>query len=72
MFPLLTLALGSLRAVHGPVRLAYAYDLSGARQATPALAGINVASRVGWLAGAVMAGFLPKDSGSPGRLRERR
>ena len=60
---LLTLALGSLRAVHGPVRLAYAYDLSGARQATPALAGINVASRVGWLAGAVMAGFLAERLG---------
>jgi|TARA_B100000959_G_scaffold264431_1_gene304914 MFS family permease len=66
---LLTLALGSLRAVHGPVRLAYAYDLSGARQATPALAGINVASRVGWLIGAVLVGTLAERFGiSPALL----
>ena len=43
----LTLVLGSLRAIKNPVRLALAYDLAGRQQATRALSGISVASRLG-------------------------
>ena len=54
----LTLVLGSLRAIKNPVRLALAYDLAGRQQATRALSGISVASRLGMLIGAIAIGVL--------------
>ena len=54
----LTLVLGSLRAIKNPVRLALAYDLSGRQQATRSLSGISVASRIGMLIGAIAIGGL--------------
>jgi len=54
----LTLVLGSLRAIKNPVRLALAYDFAGRQQATRALSGISVASRVGMLIGAIAIGVL--------------
>ena len=54
----LTLVLGSLRAIKNPVRLALAYDLAGRQQATRALSGISVASRLGMLIGAIAIGLL--------------
>ena len=54
----LTLVLGSIRAIKNPVRLALAYDLAGRQQATRALSGISVASRIGMLIGAIAIGVL--------------
>ena len=54
----LTLVLGSLRAIKNPVRLALAYDFAGRQQATQALSGISVASRIGMLIGAIAIGLL--------------
>ncbi len=54
----LTLVLGSLRAIKNPVRLALAYDFAGRQQATRALSGISVASRLGMLIGAIAIGLL--------------
>ena len=54
----LTLVLGSLRAIKNPVRLALAYDFAGRQQATQALSGISVASRLGMLIGAIAIGLL--------------
>ena len=54
----LTLVLGSLRAIKHPVRLALAYDFAGRQQATRALSGISVASRIGMLIGAIAIGVL--------------
>ena len=54
----LTLVLGSLRAIKNPVRLALAYDFAGRQQATQALSGISVASRMGMLIGAIAIGVL--------------
>lgn len=59
----LTLVLGTVRAAHGPVRLALAYDLAGRQQATPALSGISVASRLGMLTGAIAIGMLTQQLG---------
>ena len=54
----LTVVLGSLRAIKNPVRLALAYDFAGRQQATRALSGISVASRLGMLIGAIAIGVL--------------
>ena len=54
----LTLVLGSIRAIKNPVRLALAYDLAGRQQATRALSGISVAGRLGMLIGAIAIGVL--------------
>ena len=54
----LTVVLGSLRAIKNPVRLALAYDFAGRQQATRALSGISVASRIGMLIGAIAIGLL--------------
>ena len=54
----LTMVLGSLRAIKNPVRLALAYDFAGRQQATQALSGISVASRIGMLIGAIAIGVL--------------
>lgn len=54
----LTVLLGTLRALHSPVRLSFAYDLAGATHVTRALAGISIAMRLGMLAGALTSGFV--------------
>lgn len=54
----LTVVLGSLRAIKNPVRLALAYDFAGRQQATQALSGISVASRIGMVIGAIAIGLL--------------
>ena len=50
--------LGTLRAVHSPVRLTYTFDLGGPAYVTPALAGISIATRLGMLCGALASGFV--------------
>ncbi len=54
----LTVMLGTLRALHSPVRLSFAYDLAGAMHVTPALAGISIAMRLGMLGGALASGMI--------------
>ena len=54
----LTVLLGTLRALHSPVRLSFAYDLAGATHVTRALAGISIAMRLGMLAGALTSRFV--------------
>lgn len=60
MTALLTLLLvtGSLRALHHPVRLSYAHDVLGADKLVGALGLLSVVSRLGQLAGAVVAGSV--------------
>lgn len=57
------LALGVVRALQNPVRLALAYDIAGPGQATVALAAISVAMRLGMIAGAPAAGALAEAFG---------
>ena len=52
----LTIALGSLRAVHHPVRLAYAYDVAGGERVIPAISALNFASHLGYVVGAALVG----------------
>ena len=58
-----TLCLGSLRAVHNPARLSFAYDLVGGQLITPALAGMTLGVRLGMLAGALLTGTLAERAG---------
>ncbi len=55
--------LGSVRAVHNPIRLSLAYDLVGPAYAISALAAINLGVRLGQGAGALMVGYLAHDHG---------
>jgi MFS family permease len=53
-----TLVIGSLRALHQPLRSAYAYDLVGRENLVTAMGLLNLASRSGQLIGALIAGFV--------------
>lgn len=57
------LMLGSLRALQNPVRLSLAYDIAGAGQAMAAVAAVNVAMRLGMMAGALAVGALAEAFG---------
>lgn len=62
------LAAGSLRALHQPVRVSYAYDIVGDRLVVPALGLLNIGSRTGQLVGALVAGALMERFGAPAAL----
>ncbi len=58
MITALTLALGSLRAMHQPVRASYAYDIVGGQRVVAGLGLLNLGSRSGQLIGALLAGWI--------------
>ena len=60
----LTIVLGSLRAVHHPVRLAYAYDVAGRERVVPALAALNFATHLGYVVGAALIGMAAQVVGA--------
>ena len=60
---LLALTMGSLRSLYFPTRLSYTYDLTGSEQARAALAGINVAARLGMVPGALLVGWIANHFG---------
>ena len=64
-FALLT---GSLRALHQPVRLSYAYDIVGGNQVVSGLGLLNLSGRSGQLIGAVLVGLVMKHYGAPAAL----
>jgi MFS family permease len=53
-----TLISGSLRALHQPARLSYAYDIVGGDQVVSGLGLLNLGSRAGQLIGALAAGAV--------------
>lgn len=63
-----TLVSGSLRAMHQPVRVSYAYDIVGAKQAVAGIGLINLASRTGQLFGALASGAIMHRLGAPEAL----
>jgi MFS family permease len=60
-----TLASGSLRALHQPVRFSYAHDIVGPEQAVASMGLINLAARCGQLFGALAAGAITDRLGAP-------
>ena len=52
---------GSLRAMHQPVRASYAYDLVGQDNLVSAMGLLNLGSRCGQLAGALVAGYVTEN-----------
>ena len=60
----LTLMLGSLRAVHAPVRLAYAYDVAGGERVVAALAALKIATHLGFIFGAALVGITAEFLGA--------
>lgn len=65
---LFTLCLGSLRALHQPVRSSYAYDLVGETNVVSGVGLLNIASRAGQLLGALVAGGVMHRYGAPAAL----
>ncbi len=63
-----TLLTGSLRALHQPVRVSYAYDIVGGDQIVSGLGLLNLSARSGQLIGALLVGFVMKDHGAPAAL----
>ena len=59
----LTLASGVFRAACNPARSSYAFDLVGAERVVSALGTLNVAMRLGQLAGALVAGWAAAELG---------
>ena len=59
----LTLVSGVFRAVYSPARSSYAFDLSGPERVVSALGTLNIAVRVGQLAGALVAGWAAAEIG---------
>ena len=55
---------GSLRAMHQPVRASYAYDLVGQDNLVSAMGLLNLGSRCGQLAGALVAGYVTENVGA--------
>ncbi len=60
-----TIISGSLRAMHQPVRISYAYDIVGGEQVVSGLGLLNLASRLGQLIGALLAGSIMERLGTP-------
>jgi len=58
------LCAGSLRALHQPVRASYAYDLVGQENLVAAMGLLNLGSRSGQLAGALVAGYVTERFGA--------
>ena len=59
----LTLVSGVFRAAYSTARISYAFDLSGAERIVSALGTLNIAVRVGQLAGALVAGWAAAEIG---------
>ena len=59
----LTLVSGVFRAAYNPARSSYAFDLSGAERIVSALGTLNIAVRIGQLAGALVAGWAAAELG---------
>ena len=59
----LTLVSGVFRAAYNPARSSYAFDLAGADRIVPALGTLNIAVRIGQLAGALVAGWTAAEIG---------
>ena len=60
---ILTLVSGVFRAAYSPVRTSYAFDLAGAERIVSALGTLNIAVRLGQLAGALVAGRVAAEFG---------
>lgn len=56
---------GTLRALHGPVRMSLAYDLVGGERIVASLGLLNIGARMGQLAGALIAGSIAERFGTP-------
>ena len=65
---LFVLAAGSLRAMHLPLRTSYAYDITGGKQIVASLGLLNLGSRMGQFAGALVAGAAMESHGAPAAL----
>lgn len=65
---LFTAAAGALRAMHSPVRTSYAYDIVGGKQIVASLGLLNLGTRLGSLAGALIAGTAMESYGVPAAL----
>ncbi len=63
-----TLLTGSLRALHQPVRVSYAYDIVGSGQVVSGLGLLNLSGRSGQLVGALLVGLVMKHYGAPAAL----
>ena len=59
----LTLVSGVFRSTYNPARSSYAFDLAGAERIVSALGAVNIAMRLGQLAGALVAGWVAAESG---------
>lgn len=59
---------GSLRALHQPVRVSYAYDIVGGDQVVSGLGLLNLSARSGQLIGALLVGLVMKNYGAPAAL----
>ena len=59
----LTLISGIFRAAYNPARSSYAFDLAGADRIVSALGTLNIAVRLGQLAGALVAGWAAAEIG---------
>ena len=59
----LTLVSGVFRAAYNPARSSYAFDLAGAERIVSALGTLNIAVRLGQLAGALVAGWTAAEVG---------
>lgn len=62
---LFTLVSGSVRALYQPVRSSYAYDIVGGGQVVAGLSLLNLGTRLGQLAGALIAGSVMQRLGTP-------
>jgi MFS family permease len=56
---------GSLRALHQPVRISYAYDITGNQHVVGSIALLNLGTRSGQLIGALLAGAAMERLGTP-------
>ena len=60
----LTLVSGVFRSAYNPARSSYAFDLAGAERVVSALGALNIAMRLGQLAGALVAGWAAAEVGT--------
>ena len=60
----LTLTLGSLRALHHPVRLAYTYDVAGGQRVISGIAALKFSTHLGNVVGAALVGVAAESLGA--------
>jgi MFS family permease len=65
---LFTAISGSARAAYQPARISYVYDIVGGQHIVSGLGLINLGTRVGQLAGALIAGSIMQRHGAPASL----